>query len=607
MNRRLIPFLLPLLVVAACTNDPALLRLEPGMTITSNAILAPDSLFMPADWDPKEPLIRIEGSHIAIDFNGAVLIGKDDPARPDLFSGTAIYVAPGSDLQLFQPRAHGFKIGLRADSCLNLHLLDADFSYNYRQHLKSTREAEDLDDWMSYHDNESDQWLRYGAAVYLSNCDSAVVKGLRVTGGQNGLMLNRCNDGTFYNNDIRFNSGIGIGLYRSSRNRIMHNRLDWNVRGYSHGIYARGQDSAGLLVYEQSSENIFAYNSATHSGDGFFLWAGNETMESGEGGCNENLVLANDFSHAPANGIEVTFSSGNTFVRNKLEDCRYGIWGGYSYQTRVLGNIIGANEYGIAIEHGHANAIQQNIFADNAVSVQLWERSSQPESWPFAQIRDVRSADYFIENNLFLNESLLFDIRDTEGLHIHHNAAWSYGIVADRSFWTGTPDFRENRLSHKKGIPLNSVYMEENEFLYEKPDSSNWQAQLPPVPEPPMEEGQLAYLPEDHLRGRAYILVDEWGPYDFRSPSIWLREVDENTYTFLLLGPPTGNWRTVDGNGWTSINPKTGTFPATLVARRTPDADSLRLDLEYIGEAFINRFGQEVSRGSLVPFGWEGG
>ena len=91
-------------------------------------------------------------------------------------------------------------------------------------------------------------------------------------------MMMECNDGLFYNNEINFNSGIGMGLYRSNRNRIMHNKLDWNVRGYSHGFYSRGQDSAGILVYEQSNENIFAHNSATHSGDGFFLWAGQTTM-----------------------------------------------------------------------------------------------------------------------------------------------------------------------------------------------------------------------------------------------------------------------------------------------------------------------------------------
>ena len=78
--------------------------------------------------------------------------------------------------------------------------------------------------------------MRYGMAVYLKNCDHALVKELFVTGGQNGLMLSGCNDGLFYNNIIHFNSGVGIGLYRSSRNRVMHNKLDWNVRGYSHGV-----------------------------------------------------------------------------------------------------------------------------------------------------------------------------------------------------------------------------------------------------------------------------------------------------------------------------------------------------------------------------------
>ena len=88
----------------------------------------------------------------------------------------------------------------------------------------------------------------------------------------------------------------------------MHNRIDWCVRGYSHGFYNRGQDSAGLLIYEQSSRNIVAFNSVTHGGDGLFLWAGQSTMDTGQGGVNDNLFYDNDFSHAPTNGIEATFS-----------------------------------------------------------------------------------------------------------------------------------------------------------------------------------------------------------------------------------------------------------------------------------------------------------
>ena len=99
-------------------------------------------------------------------------------------------------------------------------------------------------------------------------------------------------------------------MYRSSRNKIMNNNLDFNVRGYSHGIFNRGQDSADILIFEQSNENMFAYNSATHGGDGFFLWAGQHTMDSGEGGCNDNVVYKNDFSFAPTNGIEITTDNG---------------------------------------------------------------------------------------------------------------------------------------------------------------------------------------------------------------------------------------------------------------------------------------------------------
>ena len=93
-----------------------------------------------------------------------------------------------------------------------------------------------------------------------------------------------------YNNDFSFNSGIGIGLYRSSNNRIMYNRVIFNVRGYSHGVYNPGQNSAGMLVYEQSNNNLFYGNNVTHGGDGFFFWAGQTKKGNGQGGCNDNVL-----------------------------------------------------------------------------------------------------------------------------------------------------------------------------------------------------------------------------------------------------------------------------------------------------------------------------
>ncbi|MBK7406429.1 MAG: hypothetical protein IPJ41_17980, partial [Phycisphaerales bacterium] len=80
------------------------------------------------------------------------------------------------------------------------------------------------------------------------------------------------------------------------------------MRGYSHGVYNRGQDSAGILFFEQCSENVIAENSATHGGDSFFGFGGREALGEVPGpegfsvvraGSNDNLLINNVTSFAP--------------------------------------------------------------------------------------------------------------------------------------------------------------------------------------------------------------------------------------------------------------------------------------------------------------------
>jgi hypothetical protein len=96
--------------------------------------------------------------------------------------------------------------------------------------------------------------------------------------------------------------------------------------------------------------------------------------------------------------------------------------------------------------------------------------------------------------------------------------------------------------------------------------------------------------------------VDEWGPYDFRSPSVWLRNIEGDIYTFLLMGPKEGNWKAIKGEGWAQVNQYTGNFPATLICTKKPGADYLTLNFEYIGEAFTDRFGHFHKKGEVFPF-----
>ena len=326
-------YLLGVLGVLCAIGAPAAGRqtvpLTQGMVIDRSVTIRPGEYRLSGSADLKTPAITIRGEGIVVDFNGATLIGSADDADPDEFAGVAVLVDGGRRITMRGATIRGFKVAILARDSPDLQITRNDLSYNWKQRLHSGIEKESLLDWMSYHDNERDEWLGFGAAIYLSGCDRAEIDHNTVLQGQNGLMATRSRGLKIWNNTFRFLSSIGVGLYRVTDSTIMHNRIDWCVRGYSHGFYNRGQDSAGLLMYEQTSNNTVAYNSITHGGDGLFLWAGQSTMDTGKGGSNDNRFIANDFSHAPTNGIEATFSR-NEFVGNRIEDCWHGVWGGYS-------------------------------------------------------------------------------------------------------------------------------------------------------------------------------------------------------------------------------------------------------------------------------------
>ena len=66
--------------------------------------------------------------------------------------------------------------------------------------------------------------------------------------------------------------------------------------------------------------------------------------------------------------------------------------------------------------------------------------------------------------------------------------------------------------------------------------SRRWKAFEPQ----PLPNGMDALLPEGHVRTAASSSSVKF--YDFLRPSIWLRDINDSLYTFLLLGLK-GNWR----------------------------------------------------------------
>jgi parallel beta-helix repeat protein len=587
MNKKIVFF--SLLLIKCCLIHGQLHKptgekiVKQGMVITSDTKIKKGVYKLDASPDIEHPVILIDGYRITVDFNNITLQGSNSTKKPDEFFGVAIIVSSkSSNITIKNLKVKGYKVALFARDVTNLTVDNCDFSYNYRQHLNSTQEKEDISDWMSYHHNENDEWLRYGAAMYLRNCNLAIIRNCKVTGGQNALMMTNCNDGQVMNNDFSFNSGIGVGMYRCNYNEVAYNKIDFNVRGYSHGVYNRGQDSGGILVYEQSNHNLFYKNSVTHSGDGFFLWAGQTTMDSGGGGCNDNLILGNDFSYAPTNGVEVTFSR-NKILKNRLFECDYGLWGGYSYGSTIAGNQFRNNNVGIAIEHGQDNDIYNNLFFRDRVAIKIWAKTDQSPDLVYTKVRDTKSKNYNLALNSFNENKTAIDLKATDSLKIFGN------------YFSHSDEFI------KADSTVTNMDTTQDDVLVDRfsADTSILDTAFVNHIDPFKGRGML--------NGRKNILMTEWGPYDFRSPIIWNTNPTDTsgTVSFDIKGP-SGKWRLKSYKGVDSISAKSGNIPATITAKKLKtEGTDMDLQLEYVGEEIKTPLGETVAKGKPYTFSFK--
>ena len=499
-----------LLLVLALAQAP--IELRPGMVITQSVVVKPKTYRL------SGPPITIRGDNITVDFRGATLEGSDPARPPDEARDTAIVIEGGATITIANAHIHGYKVGILARGTHGLALLGNDVSHNWKPQLFSLVEHESLVDWLSFHHNENSEWLRFGAGIYLQDVHGGELRKNLGVGGMNAALLVRSSGITIRDNNFSFNSGLGIGLYRSSDDTIVHNRLDYNVRGYSQGHYSRGQDSADLLLFEQSCRNMVAFNSMTHGGDGIFLWAGQTTMDSGSGGANDNLFYGNDVSYATANGVEATFSR-NKIIANRAWGSEYGVWGGYSYETEIVANDFHGNRTGVAIEHGQDNVIAGNQFHFDSTGIRLWADSIEPSDWGYPKHHDTRSRDYAISGNQFMGNRTILTVRNTTGLD-----------TTSTILPQPAPTFITKLLNDSVAVPSYEL----------------------------------------SSRDRSAIIVDEWGPYDWQWPKLWPVGRDTSggdvRYRLVALGPKVHvPWRLRASHGVAALPTLNGSRGAGLI------------------------------------------
>jgi parallel beta-helix repeat protein len=528
----------PPLGVNGLAADPALSR--PTIEVTSDntviswscrVVIPPGTVIKDTD---ENGVIQVRASNIVIEFaDGSPLRGSPPDTRPDEYKGYGIRLNGHAGVTIRGARLSGFWCGLWATKADGLVLEGVDASDNRRAYLKSTPVAEDGGDWLFGHNNDQHEWLtQYAAALYLEESAGVTVRDSRVWHGQNALCLDRVTGSKIYDNDFSFNSGWGIALWRCSRNVISRNAADFCVRGYSHGVYNRGQDSAGLFVFEQNNQNVFAENSVTHGGDGFFGFAGREALgEIGEHpvewykrrGNTDNLVVGNDFSYAPAHGIENTFSFGNKYLKNRIVgNAICGVWAGYSRETLIAGNDFednggmgyGLERGGVNIDHGGDNDILQNSFVKNKCGVHLWGGANpefEKKNW--AKANGYASTGSVVAGNTFSGDAVAFHFRGPGEVTLGSNKLFAVGKeVID------TPTYKVTR---NENLALDPLKVPQHEVFGKK--------------------HPVGARPE--LQGRQNIIMTEWGPWDHATPLVRLARSAGGLAVYEVLKVPAAEVR----------------------------------------------------------------
>ncbi len=470
-------------------------------------------------------VLHVTSSGIEVRFEeGSVLRGAPEGAPLNGLEGIGIRVEGASNVALRGLRIEGFRCALLAREADALLVEDGRFARNFGHRLLSTPEAEDGADWLWPHNNDEEEWRRnYGAAISVHDSAKVVLRRNVVRAQQNGILLNRVEDGEIYDNDCSFLSGWGLALWRSNGNMVSRNAFDFCIRGYSHKVYNRGQDSAGILMFEQCSRNYILENSATHGGDGFFGFAGHEAI--GEDapsradfdyqgkGCNANWFVGNDFSYAAAHGLELTFSFHNRMMDNRLVgNAICGMWLGFCQDTLIVRNVLESNgdmgygleRGGINIDQSRNNSILANQFARNSCGVHLWRLPTNFGSTPWGKANKLDGAGNVVAGNRFM--------ADAKGLHLRGDLT----ISAYSNEFASVPE--EQLLEGTAAI-------------------SDAIRPMPIMPTP-----RRAALGETRpvgarsaLAGREHILMAEWGPWDHEEPLVYRLAGGGGAAEYLVL------------------------------------------------------------------------
>jgi hypothetical protein len=99
------------------------------------------------------------------------------------------------------------------------------------------------------------------------------------------------------------------------------------------------------------------------------------------------------------------------------------------------------------------------------------------------------------------------------------------------------------------------------------------------------------------------IVVDEWGPYDWRSPKLWPVDSSRTTPLALRVLGPAGSWRVIDLKGIAAVSKDLGRTGDTIVVTPAKDfKNDWEITLEYRGKGVVSPRGVRHAAGAPYTF-----
>jgi hypothetical protein len=247
---------------------------------------------------------------------------------------------------------------------------------------------------------------------------------------------------------------------------------------------------------------------------------------------------------------------------------------------------------GIAIEHGMKDTIAQNTFDGDKVAIELWSNPKIAKSYGYVQTRDTRSVNNIVSDNSFINVRKVLNVNHTDSLK----------IVSNKLSESIRPEELDSTVTH--------VTLTDNGGLTVPGHKDYISGRLPNFISPVPRE-----LPKNLPQGRKYIMMNEWGPYNFSYPIAWWQKTDSTGVMHFDMMGPAGEWKIVKAKGVSQQSATSGKFPGELTVKK--DASGLTdidIEFEYTGSAITSPFGVKYEAGYpytfhyrefAIPYSWQ--